>query len=126
MTSKLTIPIISEVIEMTEVTGIKSFVGRNMEKSVKFMGQDLKIKKLLVAEVLAIQAKAKELKLDDNSDKSDSDGLDLLKLVIRSAAENGQALTDEDFQQFPIDELSKLSEEIMRFSGLGNEPKKQS
>jgi len=114
------------VIEMTEVTGIKSFVGRNMEKSVKFMGQDLKIKKLLVAEVLAIQAKAKELKLDDNSDKSDSDGLDLLKLVIRSAAENGQALTDEDFQQFPIDELSKLSEEIMRFSGLGNEPKKQS
>jgi len=99
-------------------TGIKSFVGRKMEKSIKFMGQDLKIKKLLVSEVLEIQAKAKVV------EKEESEGLDLLKLVIRSAAEGGQDLTDEDFNQFPIDELSKLSEEIMRFSGLGKEAAK--
>jgi len=98
---------------MTEVVGMKNFVGRKMQKTVKFMGEDLKISKLLVSEVLEIQALAKITE--------ETDGLNVLKTVIRSAAEGGKDLTDEDFNSFPIDELSKLSEEIMKYSGLGKE-----
>jgi len=114
MTSKLQIPTISEENKMSTV-GIKGLVGRKMEKTVKFMGQDLKINKLLVSEVLDIQQKAK------NIEKEDTDGLEILKTVIRAAAEGGKDLTDEDFNGFPIDELSKLSEAIMQHSGLGKD-----
>jgi len=110
MTSKLSIPKISKENNMS---GIKSLVGRKMTKAVKFMGEDVKISKLSVAEVMDIQEKAKKVENDDNA------GLELLQTVIRAAVEGGQDLADEDFQSFPMDELSKLSNEIMKFSGIG-------
>jgi len=113
MTSKLQIPIISKVNEMS---GIKALVGKKMEKTVKFMGSDLKISKLLVSEVVELQNQAKALKEDDVDGK---DGLEIIKLVIRNGAEGGKDLTEEDFNSFPVDELTRLSEEIMKHSGLG-------
>jgi len=95
--------------------GIKALVGKKVTKAVKFMGTEIKISKLSVSEVFDIQDKAKELK--DN----ESLGLDVLKTVIRSAVEGGQDLTDQDFETFPMDELSILSNEIMKFSGLSSE-----
>lgn len=97
------------------VKGIKGMVGRRMDKTVKFMGQDLKITKLSVAEVMDIQVKAKELEADETA------GFGVLKTVVMAAVEGGKDLTDEDFQTFPMDELSKLSAEIMKFSGIGTE-----
>jgi hypothetical protein len=35
--------------------------------------------------------------------------------------EGGEDLTDEDFETFPMDELSKLSTEVMKFSGIGQD-----
>jgi hypothetical protein len=93
---------------------IKSLVGKRVSKAVKFMGEDVKISKLSVAEVLEIQEKAK-------NNTSDSDGLEILRTVIRSAVEDASALSDEDFASFPMDELSKLSNEIMKFSGIGDQ-----
>ena len=61
MTSKLTIPTISKASKMASESGIKGLVGRKMTKSVKFMGEDIKISKLSVSEVLAIQEKAKNI-----------------------------------------------------------------
>lgn len=95
--------------------GIKSLIGKKMTKNVKFMGEDVKISKLSVAEVLEIQEKAKAL--TDN----DAEGFNVLRSVIRSAVEGADDLTDEDFKGFPMDELSKLSNEIMKYSGLGQE-----
>jgi len=99
-------------------SGIRSLVGRKMEKNTKFLGMDIKIKKLLVSEVLEIQRKARTLKSDE---VSETDGLDLLKMVIRLGAEGGTDMTDEEFSQCPIDELSNLSDAIMQFSGLGKD-----
>ena len=47
-------------------------------------------------------------------------GFDLLKKVIRLSVEGASDLSDQDFDTFPMDELSKLSNEIMRFSGIAS------
>jgi hypothetical protein len=93
--------------------GIVALVGKRVTKEVAFMGDKIKINKLTVAEVTAIQEASKDL--TENSE----DGLLVLRQVIRSSVEGADELTDDDFQTFPLDELSKLSTEIMKFSGLG-------
>ena len=96
-------------------SAFRQLAAKKMTKTHKFMGEDVKISKLNVAEVLDIQAKAKEL------EKDESKGFDVLKTVIRASVDGADDLTDEEFEQFPMDELSKLSNEIMKFSGLGTE-----
>ena len=113
MTSKLNIPKISKVNNMSE--GIKGLVGRKMTKTVKFMAEDVKISKLSVSEVMEIQERAKAL------DKDESEGFNILKTVIRASVDGAKDLSDEDFSNFPLDELSKLSNEIMKFSGIGQD-----
>ena len=95
----------------------KELVGRRMSKTVKFMGEDVKISKLSVAEVMSIQEAAKKLENDE------SEGFNVLKLVIKSAVEGADALVDDDFGTFPMDELSRLSADIMKFSGISQDGK---
>lgn len=94
---------------------IKNLVGKKITKEVKFMGESVTINKLSVSEVLDIQVKAKEL------EGNDTEGFTLLKSVIRSAVQGAEELSNEDFDTFPMDELSKLSNEIMKFSGLNQD-----
>ena len=94
--------------------GIKGLVGRKMQKNVKFMNEDVKISKLSISQVLEIQTEAKTVKEGDS-------GFELLKRVICMSVEGGSDLSDEDFDAFPMDELSKLSAEIMRFSGIAQD-----
>lgn len=37
------------------------------------------------------------------------------------AVDGGDELSDDDFKEFPMDELSKLSNEIMKFSGIAGD-----
>ncbi len=113
MTSNLNIPKISKANNMSE--GIKGLVGKRMTKPVKFMGADVQISKLSVSEVMEIQERAKQI------DSNDSEGFNILKTVIRASVEGAKELADEDFNNFPLDELSKLSNEIMKFSGIGQD-----
>jgi hypothetical protein len=92
---------------------IKKLVGKSMTKKVKFIGEDVVIKKLSVAQVLELQEKFKGSDNEDNS-------MEILKTVIRQSAEDGDQLSDQEFSEFPIEELSNLSAEILKFSGLGN------
>lgn len=102
-----------------EMTGIKGLVGKKMSKTVKFIGEDIKISKLSVGQVSDIQEKAKAL--NDAKAEDEKSGLELLKTVIRSSVEGAEELTDEDFLTFPMEELTKLSNEIMKFSGIDGE-----
>lgn len=95
--------------------GMKGLVGKRMTQKVDFMGEKLTIKKLSVAEVIEIQAQAKALEGNDEA------GFGVLRTVIKSSVEGADDLTDEDFQQFAMDDLSKLSTAIMKFSGIGGE-----
>jgi hypothetical protein len=113
MTSKLNTVKISKANNMAE--GIKGLVGRKMTKTTKFVGEDIKINKLSVSQVLEIQDVAK------NSSEEPNSGLELLKKVIRMSVDGGYDLSDDDFKEFPMDELSKLSNEIMKFSGIAGD-----
>jgi hypothetical protein len=93
---------------------IKNLVGKQATKSVPFMGTQLNIFKLSVAQVGEITNRSRGL---DSAD--DDANLDLLFLVIQSGVDGGKELTKEEFSAFPVDELSKLSAAIMEFSGLG-------
>lgn len=94
--------------------GFKDLVGKKMTKKVRFMNEDVTIAKLSVSEVMAIQEAA------SNMGENDSKGFDILKTVIRSSVEGADSLEDKDFETFPMDELSNLSNEIMKFSGISD------
>jgi hypothetical protein len=98
--------------------GIMALVGKKSTKEVTFLGEKIKIAKLSVAQINEIQEAAKDI--ETNQDK----GYDVLKLVIRQSAEGGSGLEDKHFDDFPMDELSKLSSQIMEFSGIsqGDKP----
>lgn len=98
-----------------QMAGIKALVGKRVQKTVKFAGEEVTIQKLTVGQVDEIRRMAGEAK-----DEDDSSGLQILRFVIREAVEGGADLTDDDFNQFPMDELNKLSQEIMKHSGLGD------
>jgi len=98
--------------------GFKELVGKRMTKSVKFMNEDVKISKLSVDEMMNVQTLAKALETDSTDEKS---GFNILRTVIRASVEGAADITDDDFKTFPMDELSRLSNEIMKFSGVGAE-----
>lgn len=112
MSSKINVP---NSLKVNKVSGIKNFVGQRVTKKVKFMGKDLEIKKLTVSEVMEIQEKAKAIEQDEQ------EGFNVLKTVIRMAADGGEDLEDGDFDSFPLEELSRLSNQIMSFSGIGEQ-----
>ena len=116
MTSKKKIQVYSKVNKMNENTGMRALLGKRMTKKVAFMGESksLEIAKLTVAEVLEIQEAAKG---DGNDDKA---GFNSLKIAIRMAVSEASDFTDDEFDEFPLDELMKLSKEIMTFSGIAD------
>jgi hypothetical protein len=110
MISKKPIPTISKVSDMSE--GMKRFVGKRVTKKVKFMDEEVVISKLFLSEVKKIQAAAKAAEADNEQ------GLEALKEIIRSAVSGAEDLSEDDFDNLPLDELTKLSNEIMKFSGI--------
>lgn len=93
---------------------IKALVGRKVIKNVPFCDGEVVIEKLSVAQVKKIQDAASA-----NENQEDG-GLQVLREIIGLAVEGGSELTLEDFESFPMEELSKLSDEIMVFSGIAN------
>jgi len=95
---------------------IKDLVGRKMSKKVNFLNEKIDIVKLTVGQVSEIQESVKEAKEDDGD-------LSLLISIIRMAVTDSEDLSDEDFNEFPLDEVAKLSNEIMKYSGMDNSAK---
>jgi hypothetical protein len=94
---------------------MKHLVGKVITKKVPFMGDEVEVRKMSVSEVMKIQ----ELVKKANKSKAEDSQLGLLRDVIRLAVLGADEITDEDFNTFPIGELSELSNEILGFSGLG-------
>jgi len=100
---------------------MKNLIGKRITKDFNFMGEKVKISKLTVSEVMEIQ---QQIKNTEGSDDDEAAGMGLIRKVIQMSCEDSKDLSDEDFQGFPIDELTKLSNEIMQFSGMRAEPGK--
>lgn len=91
------------------------FKDLKTKKTAKFMGLDVEINKLSVAQVLTIQEKSESVKESNNP----KDNLMLLGMVVRAGVEELSGLDDEELFELPMDELSSLSAEIMKYSGMG-------
>jgi hypothetical protein len=97
------------------------FIGAKVTKKVKFMGLDnLEITKLSISQVMKIQEQVKALE----ASQSEDDNLKLLACVIQSGAPELAGLPLEELYNFSMDELTSLSAEIMKYSGLGKEAAK--
>lgn len=96
----------------------KDFLNTPVQKEVPFMGKKIKINKLSVDAVLSIQERAREAA--KKTDATDEDSLEMLKHVITQAVPGVAEVSEEDFRKLPLDELTKLSNSIMEWSGLGN------
>ena len=94
---------------------MKHLVGKLLTEKVPFMGDEVEVKKLTVGQVLDLQKVINAAA----SNEDDSAQLRLLCDIIKIAVVGAEELTDEDFDTFPITELTVLSEHIMRLSGLG-------
>lgn len=93
---------------------MKHLIGKSMSKKVKFLGEEVTIKKLTVAQVMSIQELVKQTaEGEDNS-------MEVLSFVITNAVDGAADLTKDEIEQFPLEELSRLSNDILDFSGLGN------
>jgi hypothetical protein len=99
------------------MSDFKSLVGKRMSKKERFMDFDVIIYKLSVAQVMAIQDQAKEIE-SMSEDEKEKSGFGILITIMRSAVEGADELTDAEFEGFPMEELSLLSDKIMKFSGV--------
>jgi len=95
---------------------MKHLVGKVITKKVPFMGDEVEVRKMSVAEVMKVQDMVKK----SSKSKAEDAQLGLLRDVIRLAVVGADEISDKDFDTFPIGELSDLSNEILAFSGLGD------
>lgn len=91
------------------------FLDAKITKNVKFMNEDIAIRKLTVSQVMKIQDLAKEVE----ANPSEQDNIKILALVVQQGAPELADLEPSQLNDFPMDELSRLSGEIMKYSGLG-------
>ena len=79
-----------------------------------FVGQDLEIVKLTVAEAIEIQTSVSEAEASEDPESN----LKILLRVIQFGALELKEMTLEDLKEFPMQELTQLSGEIMKYSGM--------
>lgn len=94
---------------------MKHLVGKTLSKKVPFMGDEVEIRKLSIAEVLNVQKIVKAA----SKDKSEEGQVKLIRDVVKIAVTGASELTDEEFNGFPLGELSDISEAILKYSGIG-------
>ncbi|QLF87973.1 hypothetical protein Aegir_gp24 [Pelagibacter phage Aegir EXVC013S] len=76
------------------------------------MGQEVEIKQLTVKAV-------KDLQKSLDASKDDVSGLATLSSIFKSTVIGAETMKDKDFEQFPIQALTELSNEILVYNGLG-------
>ena len=89
---------------------MKHLMGKAQTVMVDFMDDQVQVKQLSVNQVLELQ---KELAVED-----EAESLGSLSKIVRATVVGAEDLSDEEIQSFPLGELVKLSEEVMRVSGL--------
>ena len=86
----------------------------DITKKVPFLGQEVEVKQLTVKGIKDLQAN-----LDANKDAKDLGGLATLAIIFKATVIGAEDMTDADFENFPIQALTDLSNEILIFNGLG-------
>ena len=90
---------------------MKHLVGKAQTKKVEFMGDEVEIKKLSVAQVMELQEIIKK------ATKS-KDQMAVLRDTLRLAVVGAEDMSNEEFDTFSPVDLNKLAEEVLAYCGL--------
>ena len=85
---------------------------KDITKNVPFLDQEVQIKQLTVRGVRDLQATLDKY-------KDDITGLKTLSAIFKATVVGAEDMKDKDFEDFPIQSLTKLSNEILVYNGLG-------
>lgn len=96
---------------------MKNLVNKVITESTMFMGEEVQVKKMSVAEVFKVQKLADKHGKAKNKEEGQ---MALLRDVLRLSVIGADELTDEEFNSFPVAELTELSDKVMSLSGLGS------
>lgn len=109
-------PKILKISKDNKMNSLRELSNKRIYEDYVFIDLKIKVAKLSVNEVLKIQVLAKQR----NTDELDGNAnIRLLREIINMAVEDMKELTEEEFSNFPIDSLTKLSEHIMNLAGMG-------
>jgi hypothetical protein len=87
---------------------MKKFLGKKISHKIEFMGDKLEVYRLPVGETLSLQKRAKSAS-DANNPNAEDEQIKLIVDIVRSCAEGGQELSDEEILSFPLDELNRVA-----------------
>jgi hypothetical protein len=99
--------------------GFKALLTKPVISEIEFLGEKIQIRKLTVSEVLKTQQLIKAVENEEDS------GFKILVHLVKTAVPDAKDIAEEDFKSLPMDELSKLSNQIMKFSGMIEEKKNE-
>jgi hypothetical protein len=94
---------------------MKHLVGKEIVKKVPFMDDEVEIRKLTVREVLEVQKEINKL----SKSKDENSQISIIRELLRKTVKSAEGMTDEDFDAFPLSELTDLVEKAISFSGMG-------
>ena len=84
----------------------------DITKKVTFLKQEVEIRQLTVKGV-------RELQTVLDKSKEDVSGLSTLSAIFKATVIGADGMKDKDFENFPIQALTELSNEILVYNGLG-------
>jgi hypothetical protein len=97
------------------VTDLKELSRANNTRKIKFLGRNIEIKKLTLSECQEIQRKSM-----DTDENNQDQGFELIKMTIALGVPAAAEFSDDDFAEFPMDDLTKLAEEVMKLAGMSS------
>ena len=100
---------------------MKTLSAKTLTKKVDFMGEKVEIRKMSYTQVKEVQALVVTQNEKVAAGASDDDAVSLLADILRIAVVGADELTAEEFENFPIIEMSELSEKVMEYSGLASQ-----
>jgi hypothetical protein len=89
---------------------MKKFVSKRQSKKVDFAGDSLEITKLLVGDTKKIQEVVKS--------EEEGDGMEVIKTIIKLSVKEAEELSEDDWDNLALDDLTSLANDIMKFSGM--------
>lgn len=99
---------------------MKHLVGKEIVKEFDFMGETVTVRKLTVREVLEVQKEINKL----SKSKDELSQVAIIRELLRKTVKGADTMSDEEFDQFPLSELTALVEQAVAFSGMGGEASK--
>jgi len=95
------------------ITNLRELINKRTTKTVPFLGAKIEINKLTLAECQEIQRLASETNAEDPTK-----GFELLRHVITVGVPAAADFNEDDFANFPMDDLNKLSDEVLKYAGM--------